>query len=138
MERSLILVKPDAVSKGYTGAILNRIESQGLRLIALRMLHMDKALAERHYAPHREKPFFPGLLAYITSSPVVAGVFEGENAVARIRQIMGATDPAKADEGTIRKEFGLNIESNAIHGSDSPATAEKEIALFFKHDEIMG
>jgi len=106
MEQSLILVKPDAVAQGYTGAILNRIESQGLRLVALKMLHMDKALAERHYAAHREKAFFPGLLAYITSAPVVAAVFEGENAVIRIRQIMGATDPAKAEAGTIRKDFG--------------------------------
>lgn len=137
MEQSLILVKPDAVAQGYTGAILNRIESQGLRLVALKMLHMDKALAERHYAAHREKAFFPGLLAYITSAPVVAAVFEGENAVIRIRQIMGATDPAKAEAGTIRKDFGKNIESNAIHGSDSVATAEKEIALFFNKKEIM-
>jgi nucleoside-diphosphate kinase len=138
MERSLILIKPDAVGKGYSGAILNRIESQGLKLIALKMLHMDKALAERHYDPHREKPFFPGLLAYITSAPIVAAVFEGENAVTRIRQIMGATDPAKANAGTIRKDFGENIESNAIHGSDSVPTAEKEIALFFKTNELMG
>lgn len=137
MEQSLILVKPDAVAQGYTGAILNRIESQGLRLVALKMLHMDKALAERHYAAHREKAFFPGLLAYITSAPVVAAVFEGENAVMRIRQIMGATDPAKAEAGTIRKDFGKNIESNAIHGSDSVATAEQEIALFFNKKEIM-
>lgn len=137
MEQSLILIKPDAVAQGYTGAILNRIESQGLRLVALKMLHMDKALAERHYAAHREKAFFPGLLAYITSAPVVAAVFEGENAVIRIRQIMGATDPAKAEAGTIRKDFGKNIESNAIHGSDSVATAEKEIALFFNKKEIM-
>jgi nucleoside-diphosphate kinase len=137
MEQSLILIKPDAVAQGYTGSILNRIESQGLRLVALKMLHMDKALAERHYAAHREKAFFPGLLAYITSAPVVAAVFEGENAVIRIRQIMGATDPAKAEAGTIRKDFGKNIESNAIHGSDSVATAEKEIALFFNKKEIM-
>lgn len=137
MEQSLILIKPDAVAQGYTGAILNRIESQGLRLVALKMLHMDKALAERHYAAHREKAFFPGLLAYITSAPVVAAVFEGENAVIRIRQIMGATDPAKAEAGTIRKDFGKNIESNAIHGSDSVATAEQEIALFFNKKEIM-
>jgi len=137
MERSLILVKPDAVLKGVGTAILSRIESQGLKLVAVRMLRIDRALAEKHYAAHIAKPFFPGLLAYITSAPVIAAVFEGQDAVGRIRTIMGATDPAKAGEGTIRRDFGENIERNAIHGSDSAETAQKEIALFFKEDQLM-
>ena len=137
LERSLILVKPDAVQRGYSGAILARLEQNGLKMVALRMLHMDKALAEKHYAVHVSKPFFPGLLKFITSAPIVAAVFEGEDAVARIRQIMGPTDPAKAGPGTIRKDFGTNIEENAIHGSDSVETAAKEVALFFGPNEIM-
>ncbi|MBR6332354.1 MAG: nucleoside-diphosphate kinase [Dehalococcoidales bacterium] len=137
MERSLILVKPDAVLNGHASAILNRIESKGLKLIACRMLKMDEALARKHYAPHVDKPFFPSLLTYITSAPIVAAVFEGDNAVARIREIMGPTNPANAPEGTIRKDFGENIERNAIHGSDSVENAEKEIALFFGGYEIM-
>jgi nucleoside-diphosphate kinase len=137
MERSLILIKPDAVQKGTATAIISRIESQGLKLIAIRMLQMEKALAEKHYAPHKERPFFPGLLTYITSAPVVAAVFEGEDAVARIRRIMGSTDPAKAEAGTIRKDFGENIERNAIHGSDSTETAAREISLFFSSDQLM-
>ena len=137
MERSLILVKPDAVLNGHASAILNRIESKGPKLIACRMLKMDEALARKHYAPHVDKPFFPSLLTYITSAPIVAAVFEGDNAVARIREIMGPTNPANAPEGTIRKDFGENIERNAIHGSDSVENAEKEIALFFGGYEIM-
>lgn len=137
MERSLILVKPDAVLNGNASAILNRIESSGLKLIACRMLHMDEELARKHYAPHVDKPFFPSLLTYITSAPIVAAVFEGEDAVSKIRAIMGPTNPANAPEGTIRKDFGESIERNAIHGSDSVENAEKEIALFFKDCEIM-
>lgn len=137
MERSLVLIKPDAVQRGLAGAILARLEEKGLRLVALRMLHMDRALAERHYALHRQKPFFAGLLAYITSAPIVAAVFEGENTVAKIRELMGATDPAKAAAGTIRRDFGQDIVRNAVHGSDSAATAETEIRLFFRPDEIM-
>jgi len=137
MERSLILIKPDAVQKGMATAIISRIESQGLKLIAIRMLQMEKELAEKHYAPHKERPFFPGLLTYITSAPVVAAVFEGEDAVARIRRIMGSTDPTKAEAGTIRKDFGENIERNAIHGSDSTETAAREISLFFSNDQLM-
>ncbi len=131
MEKSLVLVKPDAVERGFSGAILGRIEKDGLKLVGLKMLQMSKALAERHYAVHADKPFFPGLVSYITSGPIVAAVFEGDNAIARIRAIMGKTDPAKADPGTIRRDFGIDIEKNAVHGSDAPETAEKEIALFF-------
>jgi nucleoside-diphosphate kinase len=136
MERSLVLVKPDAMQIGAGGAIIGRLEKLGLKVVALKMLHMDKALAEKHYAVHRGKPFFASLVNYITSAPIIAAVFEGEEAVARIRKAMGATDPAKAGPGTIRADFGSSIERNAIHGSDSMETAEKEIKLFFADDEI--
>jgi len=137
MERSLILVKPDAVTRGLSGAILNRLEASGLKLVALKMLHIDQDLAGRHYGAHREKPFFAGLIAYITSAPVVAAVFEGTDAVNRIRALMGSTDPAKALPGTLRRDFGIDIEHNAIHGSDSAETAQKEIDLFFGNQELM-
>ena len=136
MQRSLVLIKPDAMERNLAGAIITRLEGLGLRLAALRMLHMDSELAERHYAPHKEKPFFPGLVKYITSGPITAAVFEGDNAVELIRKAMGATDPAKAEAGTIRADFGLDIEHNAVHGSDSPVTAEQEIKLFFTAQEI--
>ena len=136
MERSLVLIKPDAMERGLAGTIISRLEGLGLKLVALKMLHMDKALAERHYAPHREKPFFPSLVAYISSAPIASAVFEGGGAVELIRKAMGATDPARAETGTIRADFGLDIEHNAVHGSDSPATAEEEIRLFFSEDEI--
>ncbi len=136
MERSLVLVKPDAMQRGLAGAIIGRLQGKGLKLVALRMLHMDKALAERHYAVHAGKPFFADLIAYITSTPVVAGVFAGENAVEAIRKIMGATDPARAEAGTIRRDFGLDVQQNSTHASDSVETAEKEIRLFFAEDEI--
>lgn len=137
MERSLVLVKPDAVGRGLSGAILARIEKDGLKLMGLKMLLMTKTLAERHYAVHADKPFFPGLVIYITSGPIVAAVFEGEDAVNRIRTIMGKTDPVRADPGTIRRDFGLDIEKNAVHGSDSAETAAKEIALFFAGMELV-
>ena len=136
MERSLVLIKPDAMNSGYGGAILGRFQEKGLKLVALRMLWMDRKLAARHYAVHAGKPFFNDLLDYITSAPIIAAVFEGEGAIAKARQIMGATDPAKSAPGTIRKDFGKNIQENAVHGSDSPETAEKEIALYFRGDEI--
>jgi len=136
MERSLVLIKPDAMHTGSGGVIISRLEKLGLRMVALKMLHMDKALAKRHYAVHKGKPFFESLVDYITSAPIIATVFEGEGAVGVIRKAMGATDPAKAEPGTIRADFGLDIERNAIHGSDSVETAEKEIKLFFAEDEI--
>ena len=136
MERSLVLIKPDAIQRGLAGTIIGRLEGQGLKLLALTMLHVDKALAERHYAVHKDKPFFPGLVDYISSSPIVASVFEGNGAVEAIRKLMGATDPAKAEKGTIRGDFGLDIERNAIHGSDSADNAQIEIELFFTEDEI--
>ena len=136
MERSLVLIKPDAMQRGLAGTIIGLLEKQGLKLAALKMLHMDKALAQRHYAVHKDKPFFEGVVKYITSAPIVAVVLEGEGAVERIRKAMGATDPARAERGTIRGEFGLDIERNAVHGSDSVETAEKEISLFFSEGEI--
>ena len=136
MERSLVLIKPDAMQRRLAGAIISRLEEQGLKLVALKMLHMDKALAKRHYAIHEGKPFFNDLVDYITSTPIVAIVFEGEGAVEVIRKTMGATDPAKAEAGTIRRDFGLDIQQNAVHSSDSKETAEKEIKLFFTRDEL--
>jgi nucleoside-diphosphate kinase len=136
MEKSLVLIKPDAMERNLATAILSRLEAAGLKLTALRMLHMDKALAERHYAVHREKPFYRDLVDYIISTPIVAAVFEGEDTVKRIRSLMGATDPAKADEGTIRKDYGQDVQRNSTHASDSPENAEKEISLFFNEDEI--
>ena len=138
MERSLVIVKPDAMERQLAGAILSRLQAEGLKLIALKMLHMDKALAERHYAIHKGKSFYNDLIAYITSTPIVAAAFEGEDAIARIRKIMGATDPAKAAPGTIRKDYGLDIQRNSTHASDSPENGEKEIALFFTKKELFG
>ncbi|MEE9399227.1 MAG: nucleoside-diphosphate kinase [Dehalococcoidales bacterium] len=136
MERSLVLIKPDAMHTGLGGAIISRIEGQGPKVVAIKMLHLDKALAQRHYAVHKDKPFFENLVNYITSAPIIAIIFEGERAVEIIRKVMGTTDPAKAEPGTIRADFGSNIERNAIHGSDSVETAEKEIKLFFSDNEI--
>ena len=136
MERSLVFIKPDGIKRGLTGAIIARLEKQGLKLVALKMLHMDKILAQRHYTAHKDKPFFSGLVDYISSGPIIAAIFEGNGAVEAIRKAMGATDPTKAEAGTIRSDFGLDIEHNTIHGSDSVETAEKEIKLFFTEDEI--
>ena len=137
MERSLVLIKPDAIKRHLSTTILSRFESQGLKLVALRMLRLDKALAQRHYAVHADKPFFKDLIEYITSTPIVAAVFSGEGAIEKIRRIMGATNPAKAEPGTIRRDFGLDITQNSVHGSDAPETADKEIKLYFKEDEIL-
>lgn len=136
MEKSLVLIKPDAMERNLSTVILSRLEAAGLKLVALRMLHMDRDLAGRHYDVHREKPFFNDLVDYITSAPIVAAVFEGEDAINRIRQLMGATDPAKADAGTIRKDYGLDLQRNSTHASDSPENGVKEIGLFFNRDEI--
>jgi len=136
MEKSLVLIKPDAMQRKLAGTIIARLEEQGLRLVAAKMLHMDKALAQHHYAVHVDKPFFNNLVNYITSAPIIALVFEGEKAVAVIRKIVGATNPAKAEAGTIRGDFGLDIERNTVHGSDAVETAEEEIKLFFSEKEI--
>ncbi len=136
MERSLVLIKPDAMERGLGGTIISRLQQQGLKLLALKMLHMDKDLAERHYAIHKGKPFFDDLVEYITSTPIIACVFEGEGAIDKIRRVMGATDPARAEAGTVRADFGLDIQRNATHASDSLENARKEIELFFTEDEI--
>ena len=136
MERTLILVKPDAIERRLGGAIIERLEKAGLKLVGLRMLRMDNALAERHYAVHAGKSFFKDLIAYITSTPIIAAVFEGEGAVEMARKTMGATNPAKAEPGTIRRDFGLDLTQNSVHGSDSPETAATEIRLFFRDGEI--
>ena len=138
MERSLVLIKPDAMRRNLAGAIIARLEKLGLKLVALKMLHADKALARRHYAVHRDKPFYNDLVDYISSAPIVAAVFEGEGAVETIRKAMGATDPAKSEKGTIRGDFGESLERNSVHGSDSPGNAETEIKLFFSPDELFG
>ena len=137
MQRSLVLIKPDAMQRRLAGEIISRLEKEGLKVVALKMLHMDEALAKRHYDIHVGKLFFEGLIEYITSTPVIAIVFEGVGAVEVVRRLMGATDPAKAETGTIRADFGLDIQNNAVHGSDSVESAEKEIKLFFTEQEIL-
>ena len=136
MEKSLVLIKPDAMQRGLAGTIIRRLEKQGLKLVALKMLLVDKALARQHYAVHKDKPFYDSLVNYISSAPIIAAVFEGEGAVEAIRKLMGATDPAKAEAGTIRGDFGVDIEHNTVHGSDSVDNAEAEIRLFFSENEI--
>ncbi len=131
MDRTLILVKPDAMERNLGGAILARLEATGLKITALKALKVDEALARRHYAVHSEQSFFKELLAYITSYPIIAAVFEGPDAVAVARKTMGATDPRKADPGTIRRDLGIDLQRNSVHGSDSPANAEIEINLYF-------
>ena len=137
-ERTLSIIKPDATRRNLTGAINQRLEEAGLRIVAQKRLHLTKAQAEGFYAVHRERPFFNDLVSFMTSGPVVVQVLEGESAVTRNREVMGATDPAKADAGTIRKDFAENIEANSVHGSDSPENAAIEIAYFFGQVEITG
>ncbi len=138
MQRSLVLVKPDGTQRGLVGAIIARLEQQEFKLVALKMVHLDKTLARQHYAVHKDKPFFNDLVNYISSAPIAATVFEGENAIELIRKALGATDPAKAEKGTIRGDFGIDIERNTVHGSDSEETAKIEISLFFEEAEIFG
>ena len=136
IERTLSIVKPDAVGKNIIGKILTKFEAAGLKIVAAKMLHLTKAQAEGFYAVHNGKPFFPGLIEFITSGPVLVQVLEGENAIAVNRQVMGATDPSKAAVGTIRQEFAASIDENAVHGSDAVETAKVEIEYFFKGEEI--
>jgi nucleoside-diphosphate kinase len=131
VETTLLVVKPDGVRRGLVGGVLRRAEAEGLRIADLRMMTIDRALAEEHYGEHREKPFFPDLVEFITSGPVVVVRLEGENAVDVWRALMGPTDPASAPPGTIRGDFGLEITENIVHGSDSPESAERELKLFF-------
>lgn len=136
MEQSLVLIKPDAMQRGLAGTIITRLEGQGLKMVAIKMLHLDKALAQELYSVHKDKPFYDDLVNYISSAPIIAIVFEGEKTVEVIRKMMGATDPARAEAGTIRGDFGLDIGRNSVHGSDSVETAKKEIKLFFSEGEI--
>jgi nucleoside-diphosphate kinase len=131
VESTLLIVKPDGVRRGLIGEVLRRAEAKGLRISEMRVMTIDRDLAERHYAEHRGKPFFRDLVEFITSGPVVVGRLEGENAIDVWRRMMGPTDPAAAPPGTIRGDFGLEITENIVHGSDSPASAERELALFF-------
>lgn len=131
-----MIIKPDAVERGLSGVIISRLEGLGLRLAGLKMLQMDVQLACEHYAPHKDKPFFEDLVSYITSGPVVASIFTGESAVERVRKAMGATDPLKAEPGTIRAELGIDIERNTVHGSDSIESAHREMRLFFTPGEV--
>src|SRR5262249_5119648 len=137
MERTFSIVKPDAVRARKLGAILQKIEASGLTIVATKMLQLDQPKAEGFYAVHRERPFFKDLVKFMTSGPVVVSVLEGDDAVSRYRKLMGATDPAKADGGTLRKEFATNIEQNAVHGSDSLENAAIEIAYFFSQTELV-
>ncbi|MFU8796153.1 MAG: nucleoside-diphosphate kinase [Dehalococcoidia bacterium] len=137
MEKSLVLIKPDAVQRGVAGEIISRLERKGLKIVAMRMLQMDEPMARRHYAIHEGKAFFDDLVHFITSGPIIAIVFQGNNAVAAVRQMTGATDPAKAQTGTIRGDLGMDIGHNLIHGSDSLENASAEIDLFFTADDIL-
>jgi len=136
LERTFSIVKPDGVARNLIGEVTSRVEKAGLRIVASRMIRMSQAEAEGFYAVHRERPFFKDLVKYMTSGPVVVQVLEGENAIARNREIMGATDPKKAQPGTIRADLAQSIEANTVHGSDAPETAAQEIAYFFRGTEI--
>jgi nucleoside-diphosphate kinase len=136
LERTFSIIKPDATRRNLTGAIVDRLEKAGLRVIASRRIRLSKEQAEAFYGVHRERPFFASLVSFMTSGPVVVQVLEGENAVAKNREVMGATDPAKAAPGTIRKDFAESIEANSVHGSDAPETAANEIKFFFSDLDI--
>jgi nucleoside-diphosphate kinase len=137
VERTLIIVKPDGVQRGLIGRVLSRLEERGLRFVGLKLIAIDRELAERHYGEHREKPFFGSLVDFITSSPVVVGVVEGPDAVKVTRSVVGATNPVEANAGTIRGDFALSIGQNIIHASDAPETAKREIELFFEGHELI-
>lgn len=136
MERTLSIIKPDAVAKNIIGEIYTRFERAGMKIIAARMMRLNREQAERFYAVHRERPFFDDLVRFISSGPVMVQVLEGEDAIARNREVMGATDPRQAAPGTIRADFAASIEANAVHGSDSAQSAAEEISFFFDDDEI--
>lgn len=137
MERTLVIVKPDGVQRGLIGPIITRLERRGLKIVGLKMMQITPELARKHYAIHEGKPFFDGLIRYITSSPVVVMVVEGKKAIEVVRATMGATNPAAAAPGTIRADYALEIGRNLVHGSDGPETAQTEIALFFKPEELL-
>jgi len=137
MERTLVLVKPDGVERGLVGEVIARLERRGLRLVAAKFMQVSKELAETHYAIHKGKPFYDGLISYIISAPVMAMVWEGPNAVAAVRQTMGATRPTEAAPGTLRHDFALEVGRNLTHASDEVANGEKEVALWFKKEELV-
>jgi nucleoside-diphosphate kinase len=136
LERTLSIIKPDAVGKNVIGEIISRFENGGLRVVAAKMLQLDEALAGGFYAEHQGKSFYADLIEFMTSGPVIVQVLEGENAIARNRELMGATNPAEAAPGSIRADFANSIDANAVHGSDSPSSAEREVNYFFKAEEI--
>ena len=137
MERTFLMVKPDGVARGLLGEVLRRVEGKGLKIIAMKMLRVDEPLGKRHYEEHREKPFFPGLISFITSGPSVAMVVEGRDAIKVMRAMIGKTDPKEAPPGTIRGDFGLDVGKNIVHASDSKASAEWEMALYFAPGELL-
>jgi len=136
IETTLSIIKPDAVGRNLVGEILRRFESAGLKIVAAKLVRLAPEQSRAFYAVHKERPFFASLCTYMSSGPIFVSVLEGESAIARNREIMGATDPAKAAPGTIRKDWGKDVEQNAVHGSDSPDTASTEISFFFKPDEV--
>ncbi|GGE38763.1 nucleoside diphosphate kinase [Pullulanibacillus camelliae] len=137
MERTFLMVKPDGVQRNLVGEIVSRFERKGFQLVGAKLMHVSRELAEQHYAEHKERPFFGELVSFITSSPVFAMVWEGEDVIATARKMMGTTNPAEAAPGTIRGDYGVEMSRNIIHGSDSPESAKREIALFFSEDEAL-
>jgi len=137
MERTLVLIKPDAMQRGLASEVLGRLERRGLRIVGLKLMKVDRALAQRHYGEHAGKPFFEGLVSYITACPIIAAVFEGTGAVESVRSTMGKTNPREAAPGTIRGDYGLEIGRNLVHGSDSVESAEREVNLFFAPSEVL-
>ena len=137
MERTFVAIKPDGIQRGLVGEVISRMERRGLKLVAIRLMIVDEELARRHYAEHVERPFFPSLVDFITSGPIVAMIWEADNAVALARQTIGATNPAEAMPGTIRADLGIDTGRNIVHGSDSPASADREIGLFFDPDHAL-
>ena len=138
MQRTFLAIKPDGVQRGLIGKIISRLEEKGFKLIGMKLMKVSNELAEKHYGEHKEKPFFKGLVSFITSGPIVAMVWEGKDIVSSLRKIMGKTNPLDADLGTIRGDFAVDIGKNVVHGSDSEESAKREIALFFKQDELIG
>ena len=137
MERTFLAIKPDGVQRGLVGTIIQRFEQKGYTLVGLKMLRVSRELAEQHYGEHKDKPFFPGLVNFITSGPVVAMVWEGRGVIAAARKLIGTTNPLNAEPGTLRGDFGVDVGRNVIHGSDAPETAEREINLWFQTQELV-
>jgi nucleoside-diphosphate kinase len=137
MQRTLIILKPDCLQRRLVGSVLQRFEAKGLRLVALKLMRPDRSLAEKHYAEHRERPFFPGLLQFITSGPLIVGVLEGPESITVVRRLLGKTNGLEAEPGTVRGDFALSKQNNLVHGSDSPESAQREIALWFRPDELL-